>query len=67
MSNVLQVFSPSLQRVHESGRSRRSASSTAVVRARRAIEWSRLWVIVGLNFYEFLSCPKDLIAPNPQS
>src|SRR6266566_2097551 len=36
MSNTLQVSAPSLLRVHDSGRSRKNASSVVGVRARRA-------------------------------
>src|SRR5438034_11676605 len=36
MSNTLQVSGPSLLRVHDSGRSRKNASSVVGVRARRA-------------------------------
>src|SRR5215469_9540625 len=51
MSNTLQVFAPSLLRVHDSGTPRRNASSVAGVRARSATLSSKSYsmVILGLK------------------
>src|SRR5437870_12542712 len=49
MSNTLQVSAPSLLRVHDSGRSRKNASSVVGVRARRATVSCKWWSMVILH------------------
>ena len=50
MSKGVQVLEPSLAKIKESGRSRRSASRVAGVRVRRAKVSDRLWGMLGLDW-----------------